>query len=149
MSRTLYEVLEETRGAATDLRESTALPPDISEKLARFEAAIDHALASSPDGRTVAHPEEYVALDALCDLHVALQQQSTEMRDRLRPIVDEWIAYAASTGLTPQEFEASHRETVSAVDGWLKTVDGAGSGQGFGRPAKDWPVFQSDTRKQA
>lgn len=134
MSRTLYAVLEETRVAASDLRESTALTPDISEKLARFESAVEHALASSPDGATVAHPEEYVALDALCDLHVALQDQSTEMRDRLRPIVDEWIAYAASTGLTPQEFEASRTAT---------------SGQGFGRPAKDWPVFQPDTQKQA
>jgi hypothetical protein len=123
MSRTLYAVLQETQQAASDLRQSASLPGDIAEKLARFEAAIDHALASSPDGKTVAHPEEYVALDALCDLHVALQEQSLDMRERLRPIVDEWIAYAASTGLTPQELEAAHREPVSPVDGWLETID--------------------------
>ena len=123
MSRSLYAVLQETRHAASDLRQKAALTDDIGEKLARFEAAIDHALASSPDGATVAHPEEYVVLDALCDLHLALQDQPAGLREQLRPIVDEWIAYAASTGLTPQEFEAARRETPNAVDGWLKAAD--------------------------
>ena len=51
MRRTLYGVLEDTRVAATALRVQTpVLDPGISDKLARFEAAIDHALASSPDG---------------------------------------------------------------------------------------------------
>ena len=123
MSRTLYAVLQETRRAAADLRQSTMLTGELAEKLARFEVSVDQALASSPDGATVAHPEEYVALDALCDLHVALQEQPPDMRERLRPIVDEWIAYAASTGLTPQEFEAARRESADAVDGWLEKID--------------------------
>jgi hypothetical protein len=146
MSRTLYAVLQETRHAASNLRQSTTLDAELADRLARFEAAIDHALASSPDGATVAHPEEYVALDALCDLHLALQTQPLHMRERLRPIIDEWIAYAASTGLTPQEFEAAHRDAASTVDGWIESVD---SGQGLGRSAKDWPLFQENYRKQA
>lgn len=102
MARTLYEVLEETRGAAALLRTGDAgLDPEISQKLARFETSVDHALASSPDGATVAHPEELVALNALCDLHLAAQGQPEGLRERLRPIVDVWIAYAASTGLSP------------------------------------------------
>lgn len=119
MSRTLYAVMQETQAAASELRETAVLDPAISEKLARFETAVAHALASSPDGATVAHPEEYVALDALCDLHVALQDQPPEMRERLRPIVDEWIAYAAATGMTPEELASSHQPKGEEVDRWL------------------------------
>ena len=117
MRRSLYAVLEDTRVAAMDLRLALTLDPEIEAKLARFEKAVEHAIASSPDGKTVAHAEEYVALDALCELHVALQGRPAEVRDRLRPIVDEWIAYAASTGLTPQEL-AAQRDN-SPVDRWL------------------------------
>lgn len=125
MRRTLYGVLEDTRVAATALRgETPILDPDISDKLARFEAAIDHALASSPDGATVAQPEELVALDALCDLHLALQHRDELLKERLRPIIDEWIAYAASTGLTPQELARSAgQEHRTEMDGWLQSLD--------------------------
>lgn len=125
MRRTLYGVLEDTRVAATALRVQTPmLDPGISDKLARFEAAVDHALASSPDGTTVAQPEELVALDALCDLHLALQHHDEPLKERLRPIVDEWIAYAASTGLTPQELARSAgQESRTEMDGWLQSLD--------------------------
>jgi hypothetical protein len=115
--------MQDTRRAASDLREAASADPSIAAKLARFEEALEHALATSPDGTTVAHPEEYVALDALCDLHVALQDRSEELRERLRPIIDEWIAYAASTGLTPQELQAANRDSGPSVEGWLRSVD--------------------------
>lgn len=125
MQRTLYGVLQDTRHAAAGIREQgLELDPEISVKLARFEAAIDHALASSPDGVTVSHPEEYVALDALCDLHLSLQSRPESLQTLLRPIVDEWIAYAASTGLTPQELsQSAARENSREVEGWLSSLD--------------------------
>ncbi|HEX6324597.1 MAG TPA: hypothetical protein VFZ36_12795 [Vicinamibacterales bacterium] len=126
MGRTLYEVLEETRGTAALLRTGDAgLDPEISQKLARFETAVDHALASSPDGATVAHPEELVALNALCDLHLAAQGQPEWLRERLRPIVDVWIAYAASTGLSPD----------------LPSAEPAND---LADQVKDWPVGRLD-----
>ena len=123
MGRTLYAVLQDTQSAAADLRETARADAVIADKLARFEAAVEHALASSPDGATVAHPEEYVALDALCELHLALQDRPVEFRERLRAIIDEWIAYAASTGMTPEEFEAASRDSSAEVDGWLRSLD--------------------------
>lgn len=124
MRRTLYAVLEHTREAAKDLRAAgLELEAGISDRLARFESAIEHALASSPDGETVAHAEEYVALDALCDLHVALQDQPGPLREQVRPIVDEWIAYAVSTGLTPQELASSAGKQGDAADEWLQALD--------------------------
>lgn len=125
MQRTLYGVLQDTRHTAARIREQgIELDAEISNKLAHFEASIDHALASSPDGVTVSHPEEYVALDALCDLHLSLQSRPDSLRSLLRPIVDEWIAYAASTGLTPQELaQSATRESIQKVDGWLSSLD--------------------------
>lgn len=123
MGRTLYEVLEETRGTAAVLRtESADLDPEISQKLARFEIAVQHALESSPDQATVAHPEEVVALNALCDLHLAAQSRPESLRARLRPIVDVWIAYAASTGLTPQELvQPRPNASTGPVEAWLRS----------------------------
>lgn len=122
MGRTLYEVLEETREAAAVLRAEGALDPEMSQKLARFDVAVEHALASSPDGATVAHPEELVALNALCDVHLAAQSRPEALRARLRPIVDVWIAYAASTGVTPQELGQARPDDASGpVDAWLSS----------------------------
>lgn len=124
MARTLYEVLEDTLAAARAMRASTALDPEIDDKLARFEAAVGHALSSSPDRATVARAEEYVALNALCELHVAIQSRPESLRSQLRPIIDEWIAYAADTGLTPQELaKAAQQETTRDVDDWLRAAD--------------------------
>ncbi|HUF24553.1 MAG TPA: hypothetical protein VMN81_10525 [Vicinamibacterales bacterium] len=121
MGRTLYEVLEETRGAAAVLRTGGDLDPEISQKLVRFEIAVEHALDTSPDKATVAHPEEVVALNALCDLHLAAQSRPESLRARLRPIVDVWIAYAASTGLTPQELaQPRPDDPAGPVDAWLR-----------------------------
>jgi len=121
MGRSLYEVLEETRVAAAVVRtDAVDLDPEISRKLTRFEIAVDHALETSPDHATVAHPEELVALNALCDLHLAAQSRPESLRARLRPIVDVWIAYAASTGLTPQELgQATPGDGSGPVDAWL------------------------------
>jgi hypothetical protein len=123
MGRTLYEVLEETRGAAAVVRtEAVDLDPEISQKLSRFEIAVEHALQTSPDKTTVAHPEELVALNALCDLHLAAQSRPESLRARLRPIVDVWIAYAASTGLTPQELgQTSPSDESGPVEAWLSS----------------------------
>ena len=125
MQRTLYGVLQDTRDTAARISEQGAdFDEELSSKLAHFLAAIDHALASSPDGVTVSHPEEYVALDALCDLHLSLQSRPDELRNLLRPIVDEWIAYAASTGLTPQELaQSAARDSTHEVDGWLSSLE--------------------------
>lgn len=125
MLRSLYEVLESTRTAAASVRtDGLRLEPRIDEKLRRFEEAIEHALATSPDGETVAQAEELVALNALSDLHLELQDQPVELRERLRPIVDEWIAYAASTGLTPQEPARSAADAgATDVDTWLQTAE--------------------------
>lgn len=125
MLRSLYDVLEDTRTAAAAIRtDGLWLEPPIDEKLRRFEAAVEHALASSPDGETVAQAEELVALNALSDLHLALQNQPVELRERLRPIVDEWIAYAASTGLTPQELARSATHAGGTdVETWLRTAE--------------------------
>lgn len=122
---TLYEVLEETRGAAAVLRtEAVDLDPEISQKLSRFEMAVEHALRTSPDKATVAHPEELVALNALCDLHLAAQSRPESLRARLRLIVDVWIAYAASTGLTPQELAQPRPDDPAwPVDAWLRADD--------------------------
>ena len=122
MGRTLYEVLEETRGAAALVRtDAVDLESEISQKLARFEIAVEHALQTSPDHATVAHPEELVALNALCDLHLAAQSGPEPLRERLRPIVDVWIAYAASTGLTPQELvQARPGHAAEPVEAWLR-----------------------------
>ena len=123
MGRTLYEVLEETRGAAAVLRtEALGLDPEISQKLSRFEIAVEHALQTSPDETTVALPEELVALNALCDLHLAAQSRPESLRARLRPIVDVWIAYAASTGLTPQDLGQARPDAESGpVEAWLSS----------------------------
>lgn len=124
MARTLYGVLEDTLAAAGAMRGSAALDPEIDDKLARFEAAMRQALASSPDRATVARAEEYVALNALCELHVAIQSRPESLRAQLRPIVDEWIAYAAATGLTPQELaRAAQQDAAREVDDWLRAVD--------------------------
>lgn len=125
MYRTLYGVLQDTRQTAAHIREQgVELDTELSAKLAHFEAAVDHALASSPDGVTVSHPEEYVALDALCDLHLSLQSRPDSLRNLLRPIVDEWIAYAATTGLTPQEpGYSTSRDAQQKVEGWLSSLD--------------------------
>lgn len=122
MRRTLYGVLEDTSRAAAELRgRKLVLDPDIDRRLARFEEAIDRALASSPDRTTVAQPEEFVALDALCELHIAVQNQPESLRSLIRPIVDEWIAYAVTTGLTPQELAARTRtqEGAAPLETWL------------------------------
>jgi len=123
--RSLYEVLEGTRIAANAIRaDGVALEPAIDEKLRRFEQAVQHALESSPDGETVAQAEEFVALNALSDLHVALRGKPAELQDRLRPIVDEWIAYAACTGLTPQELaRPAAQPHAPDVDTWLRTLE--------------------------
>jgi hypothetical protein len=122
MRRTLYGVIRDTNDAAAQLREEgVTLTPDIQQKLGRFEAAMQHALASSPDGETIAQAEELVALDALCDLHLALQQQPERLRAALRPVVDDWISYAVSTGATPEELasRSSSSATPAAIDSWL------------------------------
>ena len=125
MRRTLYGVMKDTRRAAADLRATApTLSPEIDLKLARFERAVAHALASSPDGETIAQPEELVTLDALSDLHLAAQHQPDALRDRLRPIVDEWIAHAAVTGITPADLvprPESHATTQ--LDDWLDAED--------------------------
>lgn len=122
MTRTLYGVLEDTLAAAAELRQVPALDPGLEERLSRLEAAIQRALASSPDGATVARAEEYVALNALCDLHLAIQDRPESLRSRFRPIIDEWIAYAAETGLTPQELDRAE-PAAREVDEWLRTLD--------------------------
>lgn len=117
MRRTLYGVMKGTTEAAAALRaDGVPLTPDVDRKLARVEAAVAHALASSPDGETIAQAEELVALDALCDLHLAAQREPEPLRARLRPIVDEWIAHAARTGLAPAELPS--RASVP-LDTWL------------------------------
>ncbi len=122
MRRTLYGVMQDTHRVVTELRaRGPVLSPEIDQKLARFEAAITHALASSPDGETLARPEELVSLDALCDLHVALQNQPEFLRARLRPIVEDWIAHAAMTGLTPEDLSA--RAPATPLDVWLSAKD--------------------------
>jgi hypothetical protein len=123
MRRTLYGVFQDTHQAVADLRAGdTGLDAEISQKLARFETAVEHALASSPDQATVAHPEELVALDALCDLHIAAQSRPQPLREQLRPIVDAWIAYAASTGLTPQELAQAKPDAAEGrIDAWLSS----------------------------
>jgi hypothetical protein len=117
--------MHDTHRVTAELRASeSVIPPDIDHKLARFEAAIAHALASSPDGETIAQPEELVSLDALCDLHVALRDQPEVLRARLRPIVDDWIAHAAMTGITPEDLAG--REPVpsdTALEAWLNAGD--------------------------
>jgi hypothetical protein len=123
MRRTLYGVIKATNEAAAQLREGeVALTPDIEQKLDRFEAAMRHALASSPDGETIAQPEELVALDALCDLHLALQDQPERMRAALRPIIDDWITYAVTMGVTPDEMvaRATTGAAPAAIESWLE-----------------------------
>lgn len=122
MRRTLYGVMKGTTEAAATLRaDGTELAHEVDRKLARVEAAIAHALASSPDGETIAQAEELVALDALCDLHLAVQTQPEPLREQLRPIIDEWIAYAARTGIAPPE---APRREVMPIDQWLDTQEG-------------------------
>ncbi|MBA3948927.1 MAG: hypothetical protein H0X44_03170 [Acidobacteria bacterium] len=113
--------MKDTTQAAAELRAGgVALAPDVDRKLARVEAAIDHALASSPDGETIAKAEELVALDALSDLHLAAQTQPEPLRSRLRPIVDEWIAHAARTGVTPSDLSSpASTATPLTLDSWL------------------------------
>jgi hypothetical protein len=126
MRRTLYGVLENTSRAAAELRSrKLVIDPDIDRRLARFEEAIERALASSPDRTTVAQPEEFVALDALCELHIAVQGQPESLRSLVRPIVDEWIAYAVTTGLTPQELAARTRthDVAAPLETWLDHGD--------------------------
>ena len=124
MRRTLYGVIEETREAAAELRRSPAgLSPEIEGKLARFEEAVTHAMASSPDGHHIAQPEEMVALDALCDLHVALGGAPEALRERFRPIVDAWISYAVATGMTPQEMSVRAATAESDLEAWLDAED--------------------------
>ncbi len=124
MRPTLYGVLEDTRDAAAELRaDALPLSPDVDAKLTRFESAVTHALLSSPDGQNIAHPEEMVALDALCELHLALRDAREPLRARFRPIVETWISYAVTTGMTPQEMEA--RSADSPVDAWFESPDGA------------------------
>ena len=123
MRRTLYGVMKDTKRATAELRATAAvLPPDIDEKLSRFEAAITHALATSPDGETIAQPEELVTLDALCDLHLAAQEQPEHLRQRLRPIVDDWIAHAAMTGIAPIDLEGRSRKPTQ-LEAWLGSED--------------------------
>ena len=122
MRRTLYGVMQDTHRVTTELRvRGPGLSPEIDNKLARFEAAITHALASSPDGETIAQPEELVSLDALCDLHVALQGQPEFLRARLRPIIEDWIAHAAMTGITPEGL--SGPAAAAPLDVWLSAED--------------------------
>ena len=126
MRRTLYGVLEDTSRAAAELRgRKVVIDPDIDRRLARFEEAIERALASSPDRTTVAHPEEFVVLDALCELHIAVQGQPESLRSLVRPIVDDWIAYAVTTGLTPQELAARTRTHAGAtpLENWFDDDD--------------------------
>lgn len=119
MRRTLYGLMKDTTEAAAELRASgVALAPDVDRKLARAESAIDHALASSPDGETIAQPEELVALDALCDLHLAAETQPEPLRARLRPIVAEWIAHAARTRVTPADLSPP-AIAPSTLDSWF------------------------------
>lgn len=122
MRRTLYGVMQDTQRVTTELRAGgPVLSPAIDHKLARFEAAITHALASSPDGDTIAQPEELVSLDALCDLHLALQDQPEFLRARLRPVIEDWIAHAAMTGITPEDLSA--RAPAAPLDVWLSAKD--------------------------
>lgn len=124
MRRTLYGVMKDTTRATADLRAAIDLAPEIDQKLARFESAVAQALASSPDGESIAQPEELVTLDALCDLHVAAQEQPEPIRERLRPIIDEWIAHAAMTGITPLELtERADAGAPSALEAWLHAED--------------------------
>lgn len=125
MRRTLYGVMKDTNRATAALRATTpALAPDIDQKLSRFESAIAHAMASSPDGQTIAQPEELVTLDALCDLHLAAQEQPEPLRERLRPIVEEWIAHAAMTGITPLDLEErTEPPPVTQLDDWFEAED--------------------------
>ena len=117
MRRTLYRVMKDTTEAAAALRaDGIPLSPEVDRKLARVEAAVAHALASSPDGETIAQAEELVALDALCDLHLALQTQPERLRERLRPVVEDWIAHAARTGITPPD---SRPNAPAQLDEWL------------------------------
>jgi hypothetical protein len=117
--------MKDTNRATADLRATApALPPDIDQKLSRFEAAIAHALATSPDGETIAQPEELVTLDALCDLHLAAQEQPEPLRERLRPIIDDWIAHAAMTGITPVDLETrTASQTTAQLEAWLGSDD--------------------------
>src|SRR5687768_4559955 len=125
MRRTLYGVMKDTNRATAALRAaSPALAPELDQKLSRFESAIAHALASSPDGETIAQPEELVTLDALCDLHLAAQGQPEALRERLRPIVDEWIAHAAMTGITPLDLEGRpESQSATQLDAWFESED--------------------------
>jgi len=123
MAGTLYGVLEDTLAAVGAMRASAELDAEIDGKLASFEETIRHVIASSPDRSTVARADEYVALNALCDLHVAIQSRPESLRSRLRPIVDEWISYAAATGLTPQELtRAAQQEPGRDAGGWLRAA---------------------------
>lgn len=124
MAGTLYGVLEDTLAAVGAMRASAELDTEIEGKLARFEETIRLAMASSPDRSTVARAEEYVALNALCDVHVAIQSRPESLRSQLRPIVDEWISYAAATGLTPQELTRTpQQEPAVDADGWLRAPE--------------------------
>lgn len=124
MRRTLYGVMKDTTRAIADVRAATPdLSPGIDQKLGRFEAAVAQALTSSPDGEAIASPEELVTLDALCDLHVAAQNEAEPLRERLRPIIDEWIAHAAMTGLTPLELERAKTSPALTVEAWLQAED--------------------------
>lgn len=107
MASTLYGVLKDTLAAVAELR--PLCDGGLDDQIGRFEAAVRRALASSRDGSTVAASEEYAALNALCDLHVRVQGAAENVRARLSPIIDDWIAYAASTGRTPEEWDRAHR----------------------------------------
>ena len=58
-----------------------------------------------------------VGPDALCELHLTLRREDERLRARFRPIVETWISYAVTTGMTPEEMEA--RTASSPVDAWL------------------------------
>jgi hypothetical protein len=102
--RSLYRVLEDTRRIVAGLRRVPApLPIEFELALSRVETAVTRALASSPDGETVAHAEEMVALEAVCDLHETARRAPSRLREELRPLINDWIEHAASHGYELQQ----------------------------------------------
>lgn len=123
MRPTVYGVVRQTEEAASRIRgEGNALSPAINGTLTRLEAAVRRALASSPDGETIARAEKLVALDAFCDLHVALEDQPEDVRARFRPILDAWVADGAMRAVTLGELERRAGRTASSdLESWFDT----------------------------
>lgn len=118
MRPTLHAVLEQARDAICEIRnDGMPISSSVEIPLASLEQAIEHALASSPDGQEVAHAEESVVIARARDVGHTLPSAPPELATRLGDIVSLCLTHAPADMDTAGTSEAG----TTSLDDWLES----------------------------